>query len=143
MASVESGAAGDDAVEAAFKRKLRHYRNVIPELSAAGIAFRPMVWSAEGRPHPAVKRTLKFAASIAARRHGGGDATQGLLRRWRHEIGVAIMRRRAAMVRAVLPRPKAKDLWMVSGAAAAYDEIGQGRLPSIEEVVGEAGEAAA
>ena len=47
------------------------------------------------------------------------------------------------MVRAVLPRPKAKDLWMVSGAAAAYDEIGQGKLPSIEEVVGEAFDAAA
>ena len=110
---------------------------MIPELHTAGIAFRPMVWSADGRPHPAVVRTLKFAAGVAERRHGG-EASGGLLKRWRHEIGVAIMRRRAAMARAVLPRPKAKDLWMMTGAAAAYDEVGQGRLPSIQEVVGDA-----
>ena len=103
VASVESGSSGSDALESAFRRKLRHYRNIIPELQAANIAFRPMVWSADGRPHPAVVRTLKFAADLAARRHGGGQATEGLLKRWRHEIGVAIMRRRAAMVRAVLP----------------------------------------
>ena len=51
------------------------------------------------------------------------------------------MRSRAAMVRAVLPKPRAKELWMVTGATAAFDAAA--RLPSIEEDVTEAGHAAA
>ncbi len=94
-----------------------------------------MIWSADGRPHPAVTRTLKFAVGIAARRQGGGEAMPGMLARWRHEIGVAIMRRRAAMVRAVLPKPSAKELWMVTGAPGA-DGIGSGsKLPEIDEEI--------
>ena len=53
IASPEAAAAGEDAAESAFKRKLAHYRHVIPELQAAGIAFRPLIWTADGRPHPA------------------------------------------------------------------------------------------
>ena len=59
IASPDAAAAGADAVESAFKRKLVHYRDVIPELHTAGIAFRPLIWSADGRPHPAATRTLK------------------------------------------------------------------------------------
>ena len=109
---------------------MTHYADAIPELRSAGIAFRPMIWTADGRPHPAVTRTLKFAAGIAARRQGGGEATPGMMARWRHEIGVAIMRRRAAMMRAVLPKPSAKELWMVTGAPGDDDMLG--RLAEID-----------
>ena len=57
VASPNAAAAMGDATEGAFKRKLRDYRQVIPELQRAGIAFWPMVWLADGRPHPAVTRT--------------------------------------------------------------------------------------
>jgi hypothetical protein len=50
VASPDAGAAGTNAVEAAFKRKLDHYRNAIPQLHAAGIVFRPLIWSSDGRP---------------------------------------------------------------------------------------------
>ena len=48
-------------------------------------------------------RTLRYAAEQSASR--GGDATdaKALMRRWCHEIQLAIMRRRAAMVRSVRP----------------------------------------
>ena len=54
VASPCAAMALDDAADAAFKRKLRHYREVIPQLAAAGIAFRPLIWTAEGRPHALV-----------------------------------------------------------------------------------------
>ena len=66
-----AAAAKDDAAEAAFQRKLRHYAQVIPELHSVGIAFHPMVWTADGRPHPAATRTLAFAAEMAARKGSG------------------------------------------------------------------------
>jgi len=131
VTSPDAAAAGADAVESAFRRKLTHYADVIPELHSAGIAFRPMIWSADGRPHPAVTRTLKFAVSIAARRQGGGEAMPGMMARWRHEIGVAIARRRAAMMRSVLPKPNAKELWMMTGVPGD-DAIGA-KLAEIDE----------
>ena len=115
IASPVAAMALGDAADAAFKRKLRHYRAVIPQLAAAGIAFRPMVWTAEGRPHPAASRTLRYAARLASTRGGGEAEAQGFLSRWRHEIQVAIQRRRAAMARAVLPQSSAREVWLLSG----------------------------
>jgi len=48
VASPNAAAAGSDAAEAAFRRKPRHYEAVTPQLHRAGIAFRPMVWTADG-----------------------------------------------------------------------------------------------
>ena len=74
IASPNAAGAAGDAAEAAFRRKLRRYRDAIPELAAAGIAFRPLVWTADGRLHPAATRTLKHAAEQATRRSGQGSA---------------------------------------------------------------------
>ena len=60
-------------------------------------------------------------------------AVPGLLSRWKHEITIAIIRRQVAILRAVLPKPGARELWILSGTC---DESGfgvDGRLPSIEE----------
>ena len=115
IASPNAAAAQGDAAEAAFRRKLRHYRNVIPELRRAGVAFRPLIWTADARPHPASVRTLRYAAEVAASRHGGLEGRPAMLRRWKHEITVAIMRRRAAMSRAVLPGRSARAEWLLTG----------------------------
>ena len=115
VASPTAAMALGDAADAAFKRKLRHYRAVIPQLAAAGISFRPMVWTAEGRPHPAASRTLRYAARLASTRGGGEAEAQGFLSRWRHEIQVAIQRRRAAMARAVLPQSSTREEWLLHG----------------------------
>ena len=105
------------AAEAAFNRKLRRYQREIRELQRAGITFRPMVWAADGRPHPAVTRTLKYAAEIAATRNTQQASAPMILGRWRHEIQIAILRRRAAMCRAVLPRPSRFEHWLLTGEA--------------------------
>ena len=118
VASPNASSAAGDAAESAFRRKLHRYRREIPELAAAGIVFRPMVWTTNGRPHPAVTRTLKFAAEQAAHRSESAEPTS-ILGRWRHEIQVAILRRRAAMARAVLPRMGDREAWLLTGYCGA------------------------
>ena len=51
-----------DAAQAAFARKQSYYRKEIGELRQQNIHHRPLVWSADGRPHPAVTRTLQYVA---------------------------------------------------------------------------------
>ncbi len=141
VASHSAAGALGDAAEAAFRRKLRHYRDVIPQLASAGIAFRPLVWTSEGRPHPAATRTLRYAAGLAAARGGSEADAAGLLRRWRHELRVAIQRRRAAMARAVLPRATAREMWLLTGFTGAVPSS-DGRAPPLDDgISGTAGEA--
>ena len=59
---------------------------------------------ADGRPHPAVTRTMRYAAERAVARGGRTTTVDVYLRRWSHEMSVAILQRRAAMMRAVLPQ---------------------------------------
>ena len=117
VASPNAAAATGDAAEAAFQRKLRRYRTEIQELRQAGIAFRPMVWTADGRPHSAATRTLKFAAETAVSRNNQQASAASLLSRWRHEIQIAFLCRRAAIYRAVLPKRTVLKQWLLTGDA--------------------------
>ena len=65
VASSIAAAARGNAAQAAFDRKLTHYRNELGELRQQKIHFRPLVWTADGR-HPAVTRPLQYAADIAS-----------------------------------------------------------------------------
>ena len=132
IASPNAAGAAGDAAEAAFKRKLRRYRREIPQLAAAGIVYRPLVWTAAGRPHPAVTRTLKFAAVQASTRAEQHADAKALLSRWRHEIQVAIQRRRAAMTRAVLPRSGRRSARLLTGQVSGRPSS-EGRLPPLED----------
>ena len=100
---------------------------------SCGIAKRS--WTADARPHPAVTRTLKFVAETAARRRGGQVSAMALQARWKHEITVAIMRRRAAMARAVLPKMRPREIWLLTGhteATASSDA----RSPELDDEAG-------
>ena len=99
VASSIAVAARGDAAQAGFDRKLAHYRNEVGDLIQRNIHYRPLVW----RPHAAVTRTLQYAADIASSRNGQHLSAKSLHRRWKHEIQIALLRRRAAMARAVLP----------------------------------------
>ena len=101
--------------QAAFDCELSHYRNEIGELRQQNIHYRPLVWTADGRPHPAVTRTLQYAAGIASSRNGQQMSAKSLHRRWKHEIQIALLRRRAAMARAVHPNPSARAEWLFAG----------------------------
>jgi len=132
IASPNAAGAAGDAAEAAFKRKLEHYQNIIPELHAAGVAFRPLIWTSDGRPHPATTRTLKYAAERAARKGGGQVSASALQTRWKHEITVAILRRRAAMTRAVMPKPHRRQEWLLTGRTEAEASSAE-RSPQLDE----------
>ena len=115
IASPNSAAAAGDAAAAAFARKLRRYRREIPQLRTAGIVYRPMAWTADGRPHPAVTRTLRYAAEQAVHRSDRSPDARSLMSRWCHEIRITLQQRRAAMGRAVLPQMTASEAWMLTG----------------------------
>ena len=65
--------------------------------------------------HTAVTRTLQCAADIASSRTGQQMSAKSLQRRWKHEVQIALLRRRAAMTRAVLPNPSARAEWFFAG----------------------------
>ena len=115
LASSTAGAARGDAAQAAFDRKLSCYRNEIVELRQQGIHYRPLIWTADGRPHPSVTRTLQYAADIASSRNGQQMSAKSLQRRWKHEIQIALLRGRAGMARAVLPNPSVLAEWLFAG----------------------------
>ena len=94
---------------------LRHYRQEIPSRRGQGILCRPLVWTADGRPHLAVTRTLQCAADIASSRNGQQMSAKSLQHRWKHEIQIALFRRKAAITRAVLPNPSARAEWLLAG----------------------------
>ena len=84
----------ENAALAAFDRKLAHCRHEVGELRQQNIHRRPLVWTAGGRTHRAVT---------------------SLHRRRKHRIHIALLRRRAAMARAVLPNSSARAVWLFAG----------------------------
>jgi hypothetical protein len=117
IASQNAIHAGLDACAAAYGRKMANYSHLLPALRRAGVIFQPMVWSAEGRPHPATTRVLESTLQMVRRRRGLVAATE-LRARWRHEIAIAIQRRKAAMIRACLPSRPLRQEWLESGQTA-------------------------
>ena len=109
VASSNAAAARGDAAQAAFDRKL--------SLNCAIRAFTTvsLVWTAEGRRHLVVMRTLQYVADIASSRNGQLTSAKSLQRRRKHEIQIALLRWRAAMTRAVLPNPSARTEWHLAG----------------------------
>ena len=79
-----------------------------------GILCHPLVWTADGRPHPEVTRTLQYAADIASCRNGQHMSAKSRQHRWRHDIQIALFRRRATMTQAVLPNPSARAEWLLA-----------------------------
>ena len=94
-----------------------HERHLIANSRVVGLRQQnihhcPLIWIADGRPLPAVTRTPLYAADIASSRNGQQMSAKSLQRRWMHEIQIALLRRRAAMARAVLPNPSARAEWL-------------------------------
>ena len=84
-----------------------------------------MIWSAEGRPHPAAIRVME---SVLRRVRRGAAAAAAYRERWRHEVAVAIQRRKAAMMRAVLPQKTLRQQWVAEGGGRP-----EAPLPMLEE----------
>ena len=127
MAAQDACAAGADACAAAYRRKMRHYAHLFPQLRRAGVVFQPMVWSAEGRPHPAAARVMEHVVRKVGARRGAAEAAD-FRARWRHEVAVAIQRRRAAMMRSVLPAGQGRQAWLAGSGGSREG----GLLPPLE-----------
>ena len=115
VASSNAAAARGDAAQAAFDRKLSFNMHEIPDLRNQGIHYRPFVWTADGRPHPAVTRTLQYAADIASSHNIQQMSAKSLQRSRKHEIEMALLRRRTAMTRPVLPNPSTRAECLLAG----------------------------
>ena len=92
-----------------------------------------MVWSTEGRPHPATTRVLECALKAIGRKRGA-DKVAEIRTRWLHEITVELQRRKAAMMRACLPRRAARETWLLDGSLqheASHEKTAV--LPPLEE----------
>ena len=59
-------------------------------------------------------------------------AATAVPRQWQHEVQISIMRRHAAMARAVLPRPSDHAMWLLTGHIDAQPSSG-GRELRIED----------
>ena len=104
VASPDAVHAGDDCLEAMRARKARGYARFEREFDAQGMAYRPITFSCWGREHPDTTVVLESIARRAARRCGiSGWRT--LLRRLRGDIGAALARRAAAMLRTCFLSP--------------------------------------
>ena len=99
IASPDARHAGADCTEAMRRRKVRKYAGAWPDLEAEGLVYRPLTWSCYGREHPDTSVVLERLARRAARRSGASSWRQ-VLRRLRADIGAALARRAAAMLRA-------------------------------------------
>ena len=71
-------------------------------LEAEGIEYRPLVWSCWGREHSDTTAVLTMLARQAARRRGL-PSHKPLLQKTRAQVGAALARRSAAMLRACTP----------------------------------------
>ena len=68
-----------------------------------------------GRPHPAVTRTMQYAADTATCRHGQALPAAALTHRWKFEVQIALMRGTCSMTRTILPSSSAREQWPLSG----------------------------
>ena len=110
--------AGDDCVEAMRRAKMAEYAAELPELEEQGVYYRPLIFSAYGRPHPDATAIMTTIAKRAARRRGVAD--HGLiLRRAQVKVGVQLARRAARMVLACLPQLSASEAALLFGADPA------------------------
>ena len=116
VVSPEASRAGQDCLQTAYSDKIRKYRRYFPELNQQGIAFRPLVWSTEGAPHPVVLRVLSYVCEQAVQRNSCKGAKE-MQQRWQREISIAIQTRKAAMIAACIPRYNRNLTWLLCGNA--------------------------
>ena len=131
IASQDAVHAGLDACASAHRRKMNRYSHILPALRRAGDIFQPMVGSTEGQPHPATVRVLDCAVRQVRSKRGEEAATE-LGKRWRHDLCGALQRRKAAIIRAVLPDRTRRCEWLARGGADMH-EAGDARMPGVEE----------
>ena len=83
---------------------------------------------------------MRFVAEQVVNGSVEESETTRVLSRWRHEVQIAILRRRAAMTRAVLPKPSKLATWLITGDADGIPSS-ERRAPPLSAVAEEEGDA--
>jgi len=99
IASPDAQNAGDDCVDAMYRRKMETYAEHADALDRQNIVYQPLVISCYGRPHPRTTAILRTLAKRVARRRGC-SAVEWRYKRLQAALTVEIWRRAALMVRA-------------------------------------------
>ena len=87
-------------------------------ISVASASFTVSSFGQQMVDRTAITRTLQYAADIASSCNGQQMSAKALQHRWKHEIQIALLRRRAAMTRAVLTNPSARAECRLAGITA-------------------------
>ena len=123
-----------DAAQAAFERKTSHYRMETPDFHSQSIVYRPVVWTADGRVtaiegnFPTSVHKASCVALWSGRLTAGHTlrshepyGMQQISHQWakhvsnsppaqtEHKDPTALLRRRAAMTRAILPNTSTRE----------------------------------
>ena len=123
ISSPDSTGAGLDCCAAMEKRKHREYARYTDELKEnGGIVYKPLVWSAWGRPHIETQVMLESMAKIVARRKGLQDYRL-VLRRVQCAISVQLARRAVRMLFGCIPRLEAEEMQTLLGEADTKSQL--------------------
>ena len=123
----------EDAAQAPLDRKLSNYRTEIPDLRNQGNSLSTPCPDGGRASSPAVTRPLQCAADIASSRNDQQMSAKSLQRRWKNEIQIALLHRRAAVTRAVLPNPSARAERLLAGIIdGAFHHWGRVPLLTVE-----------
>lgn len=98
-----AAAAGADAADAMFARKVAEREPIRAELEASNIEYRPIVWTCFGRPHAAAAAAVRAIARRVARKRGGAPPVV-IERKITGAIAVCLARRAGRMSLACWPR---------------------------------------
>ena len=99
IASPDAAHAGTDCTETMWRAKKSKYAPYEAELSRQNIQYRPIIFSAYGRPHPDAQKFLSTLSRRLARRRCFASAAS-IRRQLEKNIAVEIWRRAARMVAA-------------------------------------------
>ena len=99
---------GSDAAEAMFMRKRDEREPIRAELERQNIVYKPIVWTAYGRPHAQAVDAMKGIAKRLARRRGCKQAS--VLAQLQSAVGVCLARRLARMSLACRPKGPAGSI---------------------------------
>ena len=99
-----------DAAPAVLIAQRRMINGKIQDLRVQGTVQRPLVWTADGRPHQLSpeRRNMPLIS--------GPAGTGTLEHTWKHDVPIALQARRAAMTRAALPNTSARVQWLLVGS---------------------------
>ena len=120
VADQEAVYARDDCVREMVGRKRRYYGDIEEVLREMGVSYKPMIWSAEGRPHRDTMRIIGDVAAKIQEARGGFGVAREVKAEWHREVGTILQEARYEMIK------------VCAGGAAGWGRWGEGVGEGVE-----------